>query len=201
MNTMQKRQVSYFVVFISGFVVMVLELLGSRILAPFIGNTIAVRTGLIGIILIALGLGYYVGGILADKNAKYSILLSIILSAAFFIFLIIPIKSFMLNKVSDLPYGVAGIIGSLALFLVPGTLLGMTTIYTIRLNLNELGAVGSINGTLYGISTAGSIIGVFATSMYLVPRLPTSMILGGLSILLALAATLVFLTAKKWGRR
>ncbi len=194
---MQTKYISYLVVFISGFVVMALELLGSRIVAPFLGNTIAVWTGLIGTILIALSLGYYIGGILADRKVKYSILLCVIFLAALFIFLIIPTKFFVLKNVSVLSYGIASVVGSLLLFLVPGTLLGIVTIYTIRLNTRDLETVGSTNGTLYGMSTAGSLVGVFATSLYLVPNLSASMILATLGGMLMCAAALILLTFKK----
>src|SRR6185503_21044538 len=70
------------IVFVSGAVIMILELTGSRILAPYVGNSLPVWTGLIGIILGSLSLGYLLGGKVADKNPTYTTLSYILLAAA-----------------------------------------------------------------------------------------------------------------------
>src|SRR5450830_1115356 len=84
-------------IFTCGAVVMIFELVGSRVLGPYFGTSIFVWTGLIGIILGSLSLGYYFGGKIADKKADYSVLSFIIFLASVCIALTTLIKSFLLN--------------------------------------------------------------------------------------------------------
>lgn len=85
------------VVFICGAVVMILEIVGSRVLAPFLGTSIVVWTSLIGVILGCLSLGYWWGGRLADRNPSYRTLSRIILLASFFVAGVAVSKASVLN--------------------------------------------------------------------------------------------------------
>lgn len=185
------------IIFTAGAVTMILEILGARILTPHLGATIIVWAGVIGVILGSIGLGYYLGGRIAHKKLASGILASILAGAAAFTLFIIPIQ----NKVSELgtyySYGFRSIIASLALFAIPAILLGMAIIYIIRLETKNLNALGSTNGTLYGISTAGSIIGVFLTSFYLIPNYAVSDIILVLGIVLFIAALIALIPRQK----
>ncbi len=97
-----KKYILELAVFICGAVVMIFELVGSRILAPYFGNSIFVWTSLIGIILGSLSLGYYLGGKLADKKTDYKIFSLIIFCAAVFIALSALLKSLILESLSFL---------------------------------------------------------------------------------------------------
>ena len=98
---MQKRFSLEIIVFISGAVVMITEIVGSRILAPYIGTTIFVWTSLIGIILGCLSLGYWYGGRLADRKPNYKTFSGILFGAGFFIAFIVLIKDPVLGFVQD----------------------------------------------------------------------------------------------------
>lgn len=185
-------------VFICGAVVMVFELVGSRVLGPYFGTSIFVWTSLIGIILGSLSLGYYLGGKISDKKPDFNILSWLIFLAAVFIALTIFIKDWLLIflqiNVSDIR--TSSIIASLILFLPASVLLGMVSPYAAKLKLDSLNTSGSTIGNLYAISTAGSIIGTFLSGFYLIPHFGTNKLLIILSITLMVVSLL--LAAKKF---
>jgi len=178
-------------IFIIGAVILSLQILGSRILAPHLGTTITVWAAIIGIILASVSIGYYLGGILADKKLSKNLLSLILFLAGIFVILIIPIKNNVLGFHINYSYGVRSVFSSIAIFLIPGILLGAGIIYTIKLETKNIKTIGSANGTLYGISTAGSIIGVFLTSFYLIPNFTATNIISGLGIILFLTSFLI----------
>jgi len=177
-------------VFVCGAVVMIFELVGSRVLGPYFGTSIFVWTSLIGIILGSLSLGYYLGGKISDKKSSFEILSLIIFSAAVFIGLTTCIKVFLLIflqvSVPDIRY--SSIIASLILFSPASVLLGMVSPYTAKLRLDSLSTSGSTIGNLYAISTAGSIVGTFLSGFYLIPHFGTN------KLLLILTATLLVIS-------
>jgi len=166
-------------VFICGAVVMVFELVGSRVLGPYLGTSIFVWTSLIGIILGSLSLGYYLGGKISDKKPDYGALSAIIFSSAVVIGVTLLIKDFLLayllKNMGDIR--IASIIASLILFLPASLLLGMVSPYAAKLKLSSLNTTGSTIGNLYAISTAGSIVGTFLSGFYLIPRFGTNKLL------------------------
>lgn len=182
------------IVFICGAAVMILELVGSRIIAPYLGTSTFVWTSLIGIILGSMSLGYWLGGRTADYNPNYKTFSEIIFLAAIFIGLIIFIESgvlgFIQNNINDIRIGV--IAATLALFTIPSILLGMISPYAVKLKINTLDKTGATVGNLYAISTLGSIIGTFAAGFVLIPYLGTMKILIFLSITLILTSFLAY---------
>lgn len=188
-------------VFVCGAVVMIYELIGSRILAPYFGNSIFVWTSLIGIILGSLSLGYYFGGKISDKNPNIKRLSFIILLAAIFIGLTTLSKDALLilleANFDDIK--ISSILGSIILFLPTSLLLGMVSPYSAKLKINDLNNSGSTIGNLYALSTAGSIAGTFISGFYLIPRFGTNKLLIMLSLTLvaiSLSLTAEFLKAK-----
>jgi len=182
------------IVFICGAVVMIFELVGSRVLGPYFGTSIFVWTSLIGIILGSLSIGYYLGGKIADKNPKISILSLIVFLSAVFISLTIIIKSFLLNylQISISDIRVSSVIASLILFSPASILLGMVSPYAVKLKLNNLNTSGTTIGNLYAISTAGSIFGTFLSGFYLIPHFGTNKLLIILSITLIITSLALF---------
>lgn len=175
------------VVFICGAVVMVFELVGSRVLGPYFGTSIFVWTSLIGIILGSLSLGYYVGGKLADKKPSFDSLSLIIFLAAVFIGLSTLIKDFLIiilqMGISDVR--LSSVLAAIILFLPASFLLGIVSPYAVKLKIESLDNSGTTVGNLYAISTAGSIIGTFLSGFYLIPHFGTN------KLLIILALTLV----------
>lgn len=169
---------------------MIFELAGSRVLGPYFGTSIFVWTGLIGIILGSLSLGYYLGGKIADKKPSVICLSLIILLAAMAIGLTILIKSFLLPALQNIfaDTRLASVVASLILFSPASVLLGMVSPYAVKLKIENLNTTGSTVGNLYAISTAGSIIGTFLSGFYLIPQFGTNKLLLILSITLIVIA-------------
>ena len=180
------------VVFLCGAVVMILELVGSRILAPYLGTSIIVWTSLIGVILGCLSLGYWGGGRLADKRPDYRTFSRIILAAGILIGLDTFLKTFILeflqNSLSDIQ--VSAPIATLALFGLPSILLGMVAPYAVRLKMQDLKNSGETVGNLYAISTLGSIAGTFLAGYCLIALFGSTKILILLSLVLVATSIL-----------
>ena len=157
------------VVFICGACVMVLELVGSRLMAPYLGTSLFVWTSLIGIILGCLSLGYWFGGLLADNRPEAKILSGVILLAGLLVALIALVGDIVLYWIqgtfSDIRLG--AVIATLILFGVPSVLLGMVSPFAIRLKLSCIEKTGSTAGELYALSTLGSIAGTFLAGFFL----------------------------------
>lgn len=185
------------VVFVCGAVVMIFELVGSRVLGPYFGTSIVVWTSLIGIILGSLSLGYYLGGKIADKKSSFKGLSLIIFFAAISIGLTVIIKDFWLfvlqNSFTDIR--TSSVLASLSLFLPASVFLGMVSPYAVKLKLKNLNTSASTVGTLYAISTIGSIFGTFLAGFYLIPHFGTNKLLIILSITLIIIS--LALSAKK----
>jgi spermidine synthase len=185
------------VVFVCGAVVMIFELVGSRVLGPYFGTSIFVWTSLIGIILGSLSIGYYLGGKIADKKSSFKSLSLIIFLAAISIGLTVLIKDFWLfvlqNSFTDIR--TSSVLASLGLFLPASVFLGMVSPYAVKLKINNLNTSASTVGNLYAISTTGSIFGTFLSGFYLIPHFGTNKLLIILSVTLVIIS--LALSAKK----
>jgi len=170
--------------FVAGASIMAIEIVASRILAPFLGSSIVVWSSLIGVILAALSYGYLKGGILADRNPSVSQLSLIIAAAALLTVLIAVGKNACLTMASRIPdIRVAAIVAEVILFAPVSFVLAMASPYVIRLKLKEVGSTGATVGRLYAISTIGSIVGTFGAGFYLLALVGSTAILfciGGL---------------------
>ncbi len=184
----------YFIVFISGWVLMALEIVGSRVLAPYFGNSIFVWGSLISVVLAALSLGYYWGGWLSTRNPSFVGLLKLLLIPGVLIFFLPFIYPQVNFWIAHMNFGnrMNPLIASAIFFLAPSIFLGSVSPYAVRLNATALSTVGNTAGTLYALSTCGSIFGTLFTSFYLIP------ILGVSGIVHSLGITLVFLCLLSW---
>jgi len=182
------------VVFVSGAVLMALEIVGSRVLAPYFGNSIFVWGSLISVVLAALSLGYYWGGRLSARNPSSARLLLLLLIPGVLIFILPFVYPTVNLWVATVDFGVRlnPLIASTIYFLLPGVFLGTISPYAIRLAATALSTVGSTAGTLYALSTCGSIFGTLLTAFYLIPAVGVS------NIIHALGLTLLFLSIFLW---
>lgn len=175
---------------------MVLELIGSRILAPYLGTSISVWASLIGVILGAMSAGYYFGGKLADKNPNLKTFSTLIFYAGISVFFILIFK----NQILDISFlggvKIGSIFASVALFALPALLLGAVSPYAVRLSIKKVENSGSTVGNLYAVSTFGSIFGTFLAGFYLIPTFGSTKILYGLAIVLFLISLFCFSTKK-----
>ena len=179
-------------VFICGAALMILEIAGSRILAPYFGNSLFVWGSLIGVVLGALSLGYFLGGRLADKNPTFPALSKIIAGAGIMTAFIPFTASIALTSNFVITFGMkyGPLVATIILFSIPSVLLGMVSPYAIRLAVKNLKNVGNTAGDLYAVSTLGSIIGAFLTAFFLIPALGVKTIVYSTSLLLIIAAIL-----------
>lgn len=186
------------VVFVSGAVVMVFELVGSRVIAPYVGTSIYVWTSLIGVILASLSIGYYVGGYLADKRPSLRPLALIITFSAVAIAFSAFAKDILSIGISASRVApeIKSIMISLILFAPASFLLGMVSPYAVRLRMSDITKSGRTAGNLYAISTAGSIFGTFLAGFYIIPNLGSTNSLIVLSAVLLLTAVLLLLGEK-----
>jgi predicted membrane-bound spermidine synthase len=165
------------ITFVSGALVMIIELVGSRIVAPYLGTSIFVWTSLIGVMLASLSLGYYAGGRLSDKNPQPKILSRIILGAAICSSLVLILEP-LLSSIAKFPFDIrlSTTLASLMLFAPVTFLLGMITPYVARLKITTVASAGTTIGTLYALSTVGSISGTFLGGFILISFLGTKAI-------------------------
>lgn len=178
------------VVFICGAIVMSFEILGSRVLAPNFGSSVFVWGSLISVFLAGLSAGYYLGGRLADINPS-SRKLSLIIITPGLLLLTFPLYSTPISDwifVQDLGIRTSPLLASCSLFLIPSVFLGIVSPYTAKLMICSLHTSGKTIGTLYALSTFGSIIGTLITSFYLITLAGTNALIMGQGVLLIIMA-------------
>jgi spermidine synthase len=188
-----------FVVFGSGAVLMALEIVGSRILAPYFGSSVYVWGSLISIFLAALSLGYYLGGVAADRWPRPGVLASTLGTAGVLILLLPVLARPILEALAlwDLGPRLSPLLASVVLFVLPSLLMGATSPFAIKLAATALATVGNTAGVLYAISTAGSIVGTLLTAFVLIPAMGVRAILYTLGVsLIVLSALMAFQAAR-----
>lgn len=194
------------IVFGAGAVLMALEIVGSRVVAPQFGSSIFVWGSLISVFLAGLSAGYYAGGRLADRWPNPRLLASLFLPPAAWI-LALPLAAPPLSEaviVADLGPEWGPLAITTLLFLFPSICLGLISPFAIRLAARSVSTVGNTAGVLYAVSTAGSILGTLGTAFFLIPTFGTRAIVYGLgAALLGLAALswLGALLVRGWQRR
>ena len=190
---MLRKYILEFVVFICGATVMIFELVGSRILAPYLGTSTFVWTSIIGVILGSLSIGYWWGGRIADKNPNAVSFSNLIFLSAIFIGIITFVQENILIEISkyvkDLRLG--ALLAAFSLFTIPSILLGMISPYAVKLKMSSIEKTGSTVGNIYAISTLGSIVGTFLAGYILIPAIGTIKIVILLSIILILLSLIV----------
>jgi len=168
-------------VLIAGAASLSVEFAASRLLAPFFGTSLFVWANLIGLILLYLTIGYYIGGQLADRYPRPTILYWLTIAASLCI-LVIPVVSYPILTWSQYifatdPLGVfyGSLVSVIILFALPMILLGCVSPFAIRLSVKQVVSSGRTAGQLYGIATIGSIFGTFFPVFVLIPDVGTNM--------------------------
>lgn len=175
---------------------MVIELLGTRLIAPFYGASLYVWTSLISVTMIALALGYYWGGIWADKSRSG---LSFIIAAAGILTLIIPwLTGPVLLATDSFGLRLGSFLSTLILFSPSLIMLGMIGPFAVKLTTSTLASVGASTGSIYAVSTIGSVIGTLFLGFYLFPLIGSREIFTGLGIALLGLAMAVALIEKRF---
>lgn len=166
----------------SGFLVMAIELLSGRILAPNFGNSIYVWGGIITVFMLALAVGYLLGGRWSLHDPSLRRLASLLIAGAIavipVIFLADPLLDWLFDQIQDPRYG--SLASVTLLFFIPTAIAGMVSPYAVRLLVRESAQSGHFAGLLYFVSTFGSAAGTILTSFYLVLYFEINQILTGL---------------------
>lgn len=169
----------YFTVFISGMTILAVEFSASRLLGSVFGTSNLVWANVIGLIMLYLAAGYFLGGKWADRSPYYSTLYRILIWGAFFSALI-PLISRPVLRAAALAFVTAEVsltLGSfvavIVLFSVPVTLLGCVSPFAVRLAVRDTSGSGRVAGQIYAVSTLGSLLGTFVPTLFLIPELGT----------------------------
>lgn len=164
-------------VFVGGMVSMFLEMSASRLLAPYFGTSLFIWANLIGLVLIYLSAGYFLGGRIADRYPSMR-LLSILttlaaLATGLIPFISRPVLDWSVSGLTEVNASVfySSLLAVILLFGVPITLLGMVSPFAVRLSARSLGSTGRSAGGLYALSTVGSIVGTFLPVLLLIPSI------------------------------
>lgn len=184
---------------VSGMTSLALEMCAERLMEPYFGTSLIVWASLIGLILLYLTIGYLVGGRIADRHPSEQVLCILTAAAALATSLIPLVSQGILNwSVTGLAQVsvsifLSSLVGTILLFAVPVTLLGIVSPFVIRLLTKDITRSGRSSGSLYAISTFGSILGAFLPVLWLIPTF-------GVRRTLLIFGMLLF-AASLWGLR
>jgi predicted membrane-bound spermidine synthase len=155
------------------------EIAAVRLLAPYFGASTVVWANTIGVVLVALSIGYWLGGRLADRRPELRGLCMVALVASGLLalvpFVADPLLDVAVDALDSVSAGafLGSLLAVLALVAVPVLLLGTVAPYAIRLGVTTLEEAGRVSGRLYAISTAGSLVGTLSSSLLLIPLVGT----------------------------
>ncbi len=190
---MMKRYL-YFTVFASGMTTLAVELSASRLLGNVFGTSNLVWASIIGLILIYLTGGYFLGGRWADRSPHYRSMYLILAWGAFLIGLVpLPARTVLrmaAEAFDQLQVGVlfGSFTGVLILFSLPVTLLGTISPFAIRLAIRRPEEAGTVSGRIYAVSTLGSFLGTFLPVLVMIPTIGTALTFLVFSLFLTLVA-------------
>jgi spermidine synthase len=193
------RYFLFILVFVSGMTSLALEMCASRLLAAYFGTSLFIWASVIGLILVYLTAGYFIGGRLADRYPSVQVLCTITAMAALAIsvlpFISQSILTWSITGLSQVSVSIffSSLLGTILLFALPVTLLGLVSPFAIRLVTKDIGKSGSTSGSLYAISTLGSILGAFLPILWLIPTF-------GVRRTMLILGVLLF-AASLWGLR
>jgi len=179
--------------FSCGACVMVLEMAGSRVVAPYMGTSLVVWTSLIGIIMASLTLGYWLGGVVSDKRPSGN-LLALIIGSAGAVTLVVgiaanPLLGVLSANVRNVYAG--SVIAAVCLFALPSALLGMVSPFIVRLAMRAVASSGGTVGRFSALSSAGSILGTFLGGFVLISAFASQTILFIVAAVLGIVAMIL----------
>lgn len=183
---------------LNGAIIMVLEIVGARIVAPHFGNSVYVWTAVIGVILGAMSAGYWYGGRVADKRASDRGL-AVILSVGALVLLVCMLAkdlSLELATMVGRDIRAQALVAAVLLFAPANFLMGMVSPYVAKLRVADVATVGSTVGRLYAAGTLGSIAGTFVAGYWLISWLGNRTL--GLWLVVALVAISLLANHRWW---
>jgi spermidine synthase len=185
------------ITFLASGSVLVLEIVGLRLIAPYVGITLQTSTAVIGFALAAIAIGAWTGGATADRTDPRRLLAPLMVAGGALIVAVLPLVRFAGELLSGAQAGNVLLLAAVSV-VVPAALLSAVPPMIVALQLGSLDETGSVVGQLSGIGTLGGIVATFATGFVLVAVLPSSVILVGTGLLVVLAGlVLAFLLRRR----
>lgn len=181
---------------VSGACGMALEMSASRLLAPYFGTSTVVWSSIIGVVLLALSGGYFVGGKLAEKTPNETFLFRMLFASGLYTLLVPTISTFILRSLGQnlgqlsitTSLTLGSLLAAVLLFGLPVFILGTISPYLLALLAARFGHVGNTAGQLLALSTLGGLVGTFLPTLVLIPGMGTNNTLWAISGLLLLTA-------------
>jgi spermidine synthase len=203
-NPGNRKSYLYFTVFCAGMTSLAIEFGAARLLGNVFGTSNLVWASIIGLILIYLTAGYFIGGIWADRSPKPQTMYGILawggFTAGLIPFVARPVLIAAANAFDQLQVGI--LFGSftavLILFIIPVTILGTISPFAIRLAMVDSRQAGRISGQIYAVSTLGSFVGTFLPVLVLIPLVGTTYTFLIFSLLLTTVAIVGIWRALGW---
>lgn len=164
----------YFTAALTGAAIMIVEILGAKMLSPYVGTSHFVWTAQIAVALLALAVGYYAGGRLADRSQNLAMLYLAILGAAAYLVVTVLICAPVAYWCLDFNLAIGSLMASGILYFVPLALLAMTAPFLVRVVTASVTVVGGTVGRLTAIGTLGSFAGTVCIGYVMLPLLHNS---------------------------
>ena len=197
---MVSKRFLYIFVFVVGTASLGAEIAAARLMAPFFGASTIVWANTIGVVLVALSVGYWVGGRIGDRYPHLRGLCLLVMGASVLLalvpFVAQPLFDVSVGALDEISAGafVGSLLGVLVLIAVPVMMLGAASPYAIRLTVPDVEHSGRVAGRLYAVSTAGSLLGTWLSALLLIPLIGTQRTF----IAFALAAAIVAAIGLGW---
>lgn len=189
------RFLSFFVC-INGLSIMAIEMAASRYLAPYFGSSTIVWANIIGVIMGALAIGYFLGGKLADRfPEKHAFYISALVGSVVVAFIPLLVDAAVLpiaGNVLHVPFWevVGSFLVAVFFFGIPIAFLAVLSPYSVRIANSEVAHVGSITGKLYAWGTIGSVLGVYVSTFLTIPYFGVRETIWGCAFMLFLLASI-----------
>ncbi|SOD93431.1 fused MFS/spermidine synthase [Blastococcus haudaquaticus] len=178
------------VTFLSSGAVLVLEIVGLRLIAPYVGVTLQTSTAIIGYALTAIALGAWTGGVVADRTDPRRLIAPLLVAGGALVIAVLPLVRFTGSLLTGPDAGAVLLLAAVAV-IGPAALLSAVPPMVVKLQLASLDETGAVVGRLSGIGTLGGIAATFATGFLLIAILPSSVILVGTGVLTAVVGIAV----------
>ena len=202
-----KKSYIFISVFFSGMTALAVELSASRLIGNVYGSSNLVWASVIGLILIYLTVGYWLGGKLADRHPTPKYFYRVLMWGSLFVGLVPmvsrPVLRITANAFDQLqvPILAGAFVTILLLFVIPVTLIGMTSPFALKLLLKDTQSTGKVSGLVSAVSTLGSFLGTFLPVLVLIPLIGTYrtfLFFSSLLMLIAMIGYMLFTDVKSW---
>ncbi len=184
-------------VFLTGAATLIIEILGTRLMSPYFGNNVYVWTALIGVTLVALAAGYWIGGRLADAKGKPGLIDILAVGSALWVALTPTLVKSLSPWLVMWNYQAGALAAALAAFGPALLLIGSITPVAVKLAVTSLNTVGRSSGAVYAWSTAGGIAGALTAGFVLFPHVSVTTVCRVIAVALAALAGVRLIERRK----